>query len=82
MLIAARNLAPGSYIDVPEDVVRGTDNECCGEFEYAEVEQVDGGWADSAAPEGHVVIYTTNYALPIVINGDREIEVVITKEDS
>ena len=78
----ARHLSPGSVIDVPADVVAGTENEQIQESEYAEVESVGGGWADAHAGEGQVVLYVPTWVAPIVIDGDRLIEVIEVRSTS
>lgn len=74
--VLAESLTPGMMIDVPPDLVEGTDNEAIVDFEYAVVEQVNGGWMDNAAAENEIVIYTTNFAVPIVCPSNRPIKVV------
>ena len=76
MLVAVKDLSPGDMIDVPDDLVIGTDNYPANAYEYAVVEQVGGGWADGAAGTDEAVIYTENFALPIVTRAGREVEVV------
>jgi hypothetical protein len=69
-------LQPGDVIDVPHQLVVGTDNEAMNEFEYAVVECVGGGWADHLAGPGEVVVYTENFAVPIIGPADLTVEVV------
>lgn len=63
--IEARDLKAGDIVDVPDELVAGTDNETIANYEFACVSQVGGGWADDLASEGQVVIYTDNFAVPI-----------------
>ncbi len=79
MQIKARDLTEGMMFDVPADVVAGTDNEQIQPYEYAVLESVNGGWADAYATGSQVVLYIPNYALPVVIDGDRLVEVIETQ---
>lgn len=73
-MTAARDLQPGDLIDVPADAVVNTDNEQIQPFEYGQVESVNGGWADHLAGPGEVVVYLPNFASPVVLAADRDIE--------
>lgn len=62
-------------IDVPAGIVAGTPNETVAEYEYAEIESVNGGWADSQAGPDEVVIYAPNFAAPIICDRNTLFEV-------
>lgn len=73
--IQARDLSGGMRVDIPASVAEGTDNETIAEYEYAEVESVNGGWADSLASPGQVVIYAPNFVSPIIVAGNLPLDV-------
>lgn len=58
------------------------DNIVSAENMYAVVESVNGGWADSLAGPGEVVIYVPNYALPIILPADTDLTVDPTVDTS
>lgn len=76
-MVRAADVKPGMSVDIPADVVKGTDNEQIQPYEYALIEAVSGrgtawrGWADGMAGPGQVVLYTTNFAVPILIDAER-----------
>lgn len=73
--VEARSLRPGDRVDVPADIAAGTANEGLAEFVYAQVERVNGGWADGCAVDGEVVIYAPNFPAPIICDAGYLFEV-------
>lgn len=72
----AKDLGEGDRIDLSGTEPFLTDgNRQIVEYEYASVQQVNGGWADGMARPGDVVIYTHNLADPIILPADAIVHV-------
>lgn len=75
MWIEAKNIEPGSTIDIDGNAPYVSEaNKPCVENEYVYVETVNGGWADSVAAPGEVVLYSaSNLAEPVVLSGTSKV---------
>ena len=79
----AKDIQPGTRVDIDSsaDYV-SEDNAACVDNFYITVDSINGGWADSAAGPGEVVLYSAGQlAQPIILPGDTELTVVVSEDD-
>lgn len=82
-LVKAHAVQPGDALSFTgKEPYLHEDNVASAENMYAVVESVNGGWADSLAKPGEVVIYVPNYALPIILPADTDVTVDPTVDTS
>lgn len=74
----AKDIQPGTVVDIdPNAEYISEDNRSCVEYMYTEIDSVNGGWADSAAAPGEVVLYSAGQlAQPIILPADTELTVI------
>jgi hypothetical protein len=80
--VKAKDIQPGTRVDIDSsaDYV-SEDNAACVDNFYITVDSINGGWADSAAGPGEVVLYSAGQlAQPIVLPGDTELTVVVPED--
>lgn len=83
LLVRASDVQPGNAIEFSgTEPYLHADNIVSAENTYAVVESVNGGWADSLAGPGEVVLYVPNYPLPIILPAATEVTVDPTVDTS
>jgi hypothetical protein len=72
----AKDLVEGDRVDFDPTAPYITDaNRPQAEAEYGFIQSVGGGWAAGLATEGEVVLYTENFAEPLILPADTLVHV-------